>query len=119
MSCCWIRPAPSPSAIGMASDLRPAPGVTERQLADAAQLASLADATPEGRSIVVLAKEKFNIRARELAAPHATFIPFTAQTRMSGVDVEDRSIRKGAAGLDEGLCARQGRRLSSGCCNHG
>lgn len=81
----------------MASDFRPAPGVTEQQLADAAQLASLADETPEGRSIVVLAKEKFNIRGRELAAPHATFIPFTAQTRMSGVDVEGRHIRKGAA----------------------
>jgi K+-transporting ATPase ATPase B chain len=81
----------------MASDFRPAPGVTEQDLADAAQLASLADETPEGRSIVVLAKEKFNIRGRELAAPHATFIPFTAQTRMSGVDMEGRSIRKGAA----------------------
>ena len=81
----------------MASDFRPAPGVTEQQLADAAQLASLADETPEGRSIVVLAKEKFNIRGRELQAPHATFIPFTAQTRMSGVDMDGRSIRKGAA----------------------
>ncbi|MEZ0295549.1 MAG: potassium-transporting ATPase subunit KdpB [Candidatus Methylacidiphilales bacterium] len=89
----------------MASDFTPAPGVTEQQLADAAQLASLADETPEGRSIVVLAKEKFNIRGRELAAPHATFVPFTAQTRMSGVDfasdkgrdAESRSIRKGAA----------------------
>ena len=81
----------------MASDFRPAPGITEQQLADAAQLASLADETPEGRSIVVLAKERFNIRGRELAAPHATFVPFTAQTRMSGVDLEGRSIRKGAA----------------------
>ncbi|HEX2746642.1 MAG TPA: potassium-transporting ATPase subunit KdpB [Verrucomicrobiales bacterium] len=81
----------------MASDFRPAPGVTEQQLADAAQLASLADETPEGRSIVVLAKEKFNIRGRELQEPHATFIPFTAQTRMSGVDLDGRSIRKGAA----------------------
>jgi K+-transporting ATPase ATPase B chain len=81
----------------MASDFRPAPGVTEQQLADAAQLASLADETPEGRSIVVLSKEKFNIRGRELAEPHATFIPFTAQTRMSGVDLDGRSIRKGAA----------------------
>ena len=81
----------------MASDFRPAPGVTEQDLADAAQLASLADETPEGRSIVVLAKEKFNIRGRELAEPHATFIPFTAQTRMSGVDLGERSIRKGAA----------------------
>jgi len=81
----------------MASDFMPAPGVTEQQLADAAQLASLADETPEGRSIVVLAKEKFNIRGRELAHPHATFIPFTAQTRMSGVDLDGQSIRKGAA----------------------
>jgi len=81
----------------MASDFRPANGVTEQQLADAAQLASLADETPEGPSIVVLAKEKFNIRGRELAHPHATFVPFTAQTRMSGVDLDGRSIRKGAA----------------------
>ncbi len=81
----------------MASDFRPAAGVTEQELADAAQLASLADETPEGRSIVVLAKEKFNIRGREVAEPHATFIPFTAQTRMSGVDIDGRSVRKGAA----------------------
>jgi K+-transporting ATPase ATPase B chain len=81
----------------MASDFVPAPGVTEQQLADAAQLASLADETPEGRSIVVLAKEKFNIRGRELSETHTTFIPFTAQTRMSGVDFDGRSIRKGAA----------------------
>ncbi|WP_038159206.1 potassium-transporting ATPase subunit KdpB [Verrucomicrobium sp. BvORR106] len=81
----------------MASDFRPAPGVSEQELADVAQLASLADETPEGRSIVVLAKEKFNIRGRELAEPHATFVPFTAQTRMSGVDLDGRSIRKGAA----------------------
>jgi K+-transporting ATPase ATPase B chain len=77
--------------------------VTAEALADAAQLASLADETPEGRSIVVLAKDRFNIRARDLSAQHATFVPFTAQTRMSGVDlaggdgVEPRSIRKGAA----------------------
>jgi K+-transporting ATPase ATPase B chain len=81
----------------MASDFVPAPGVSENELADAAQLASLADETPEGRSIVVLAKEKFNIRGRELLHPHATFVPFTAQTRMSGVDIEGRSVRKGAA----------------------
>jgi len=81
----------------MASDFRPAPGIKEEQLADAAQLASLADETPEGRSIVVLAKEKFQLRARDLGDKHAIFIPFTAQTRMSGVDVEGRSIRKGAA----------------------
>ncbi len=81
----------------MASDFVPALGVTEQQLADAAQLASLADETPEGRSIVVLAKEKFNIRGRDLQHPHAVFVPFTAQTRMSGVDIEGRSVRKGAA----------------------
>ncbi|MBP9902286.1 MAG: potassium-transporting ATPase subunit KdpB, partial [Verrucomicrobia bacterium] len=86
----------------MASDFIPAPGVTVERLADAAQLASLADETPEGRSIVVLAKEKFGLRGREVAAPHATFVPFTAQTRMSGVDFPAnggaaRSIRKGAA----------------------
>ncbi|TLD70246.1 potassium-transporting ATPase subunit KdpB [Phragmitibacter flavus] len=85
----------------MASDFRPAPGITEAQLADAAQLASLADETPEGRSIVILAKEKFNLRARDLTTDNnntqATFIPFTAQTRMSGVDIDQRRIRKGAA----------------------
>ncbi|MBX9963825.1 MAG: potassium-transporting ATPase subunit KdpB [Burkholderiales bacterium] len=80
-----------------ASAFLPAGGVTERQLADAAQLASLADETPEGRSIVVLAKQKFNLRERELAALDAAFVPFTAQTRMSGVDIgTQRSIRKGA-----------------------
>ena len=70
----------------MATDFLPAPGVTPEQLADAAQLASLADETPEGRSVVVLAKQRFNLRAREVAEPHARFVPFTAQTRMSGVD---------------------------------
>ncbi|MTW10252.1 potassium-transporting ATPase subunit KdpB [Pseudoduganella eburnea] len=80
-----------------ASAFFPAPGVTERELADVAQLASLADETPEGRSIVVLAKQKFNIRERELSPVHAAFIPFTAQTRMSGVDMDGREVRKGAA----------------------
>jgi K+-transporting ATPase ATPase B chain len=74
----------------------PAPGATERELADVAQLASLADETPEGRSIVVLAKQRFNIRQRELESMHAVFMPFSAQTRMSGVDVGERRIRKGA-----------------------
>jgi K+-transporting ATPase ATPase B chain len=74
----------------------PAPGISERGLADAAQLASLADETPEGRSIVVLAKEKFDMRGRDMAPTHAKFVPFTAQTRMSGVDVDGVSIRKGA-----------------------
>ncbi len=75
----------------------PAQGVTEEVLADAAQLSSLADETPEGRSIVVLAKEKFNIRERDVSALGATFVPFTAQTRMSGVDMEGRHVRKGAS----------------------
>src|SRR5450432_691495 len=73
-----------------------AAGVTEADLADAAQLSSLADETPEGRSIVVLAKTKYNIRGREVADHEAHFIPFTAQTRMSGVDLDGRRIRKGA-----------------------
>jgi len=85
-----------------ASAFLPAAGATEQQLADAAQLASLADETPEGRSIVVLAKQKFNLRERDIAALGATFVPFTAQTRMSGVDLAGaaadgaRRIRKGA-----------------------
>jgi K+-transporting ATPase ATPase B chain len=74
-----------------------ASGVKEEELADAAQLASLADETPEGRSIVVLAKQRFGLRGREVSAMHAHFVPFSAQTRMSGVDVDGREIRKGAA----------------------
>jgi K+-transporting ATPase ATPase B chain len=74
----------------------PAPGVDERELAEVAQFASLADETPEGRSIVVLAKERYGIRERELLETHARFVPFTAQTRMSGVDVDGSEIRKGA-----------------------
>jgi K+-transporting ATPase ATPase B chain len=80
-----------------ASAFVPAPGVSLEALADAAQLSSLADETPEGRSIVVLAKEKFGIRERDVAALGAHFVPFTAQTRMSGVDAGGREIRKGAA----------------------
>lgn len=79
-----------------ASEFLPAPGVKEQELADAAQLASLADETPEGRSIVVLAKQRFNLRERDLQALNATFEPFSAQTRMSGVNVQERMIRKGA-----------------------
>ncbi|TPK39488.1 potassium-transporting ATPase subunit KdpB [Mesorhizobium sp. B2-5-3] len=79
-----------------ATEFRPVKGVTEQELADAAQLASLADETPEGRSIVVLAKEEYAIRARDMATLHATFVPFTAQTRMSGVDIDGSSVRKGA-----------------------
>ncbi len=87
----------------MATAFLPAPSVTAERLADAAQLASLADETPEGRSITILAKQQFNLRAREVADPHAQFIPFSAHTRMSGVDLPARdgqparSIRKGAA----------------------
>ncbi|MBV8136863.1 MAG: potassium-transporting ATPase subunit KdpB [Deltaproteobacteria bacterium] len=81
----------------MASEFIPMPGVTVEELADAAQLASLADETPEGRSIVVLAKRQFNIRGRELSDKGALFVPFSAQTRMSGVDIDARKIRKGAA----------------------
>ncbi|MCB7305109.1 potassium-transporting ATPase subunit KdpB [Bariatricus massiliensis] len=75
----------------------PVDGVSEKELADAAQLASLADETPEGRSVVVLAKEKFNIRGRNLEEMKAEFVPFTAKTRMSGVDYKDNEVRKGAA----------------------
>ena len=74
-----------------------APGVTEKELADAAQLSSLADETPEGRSIVVLAKEKYGLRGRELGSHEAVFVPFSANTRMSGVDLNGFQIRKGAA----------------------
>ncbi len=79
-----------------ASALLPAPGVTERELGDAAQLASLPDETPEGRSVVVLAKQKLGLRERDVQALHASFVKFSAQTRMSGVDLPDRKIRKGA-----------------------
>jgi potassium-transporting ATPase ATP-binding subunit len=79
-----------------ATDFRPLRGVSEPELADAAQLASLADETPEGRSIVVLAKEKYGIRGRDLAEVHAKFVPFTAQSRMSGVEIGQSWIRKGA-----------------------
>jgi len=80
-----------------AVELIPLAGVAEADLADAAQLSSLADETPEGRSIVVLAKDRYGLRARELAAAEARFIPFSAHTRMSGVDIGPRQVRKGAA----------------------
>src|SRR5437016_5349196 len=80
-----------------ATEFVAAPGVSNDQLADAAQLASLPDETPEGRSIVVLAKEKYGLRGRELASLQAQFVPFSAQTRMSGVDMDGRVIRKGAS----------------------
>jgi potassium-transporting ATPase ATP-binding subunit len=79
-----------------ATEFLPIPGVEERELADAAQMASLSDETPEGRSIVVLAKEKYGIRGRDMTPLNARFIPFSAQTRISGIDTEGLSIRKGA-----------------------
>ncbi|EKZ4040371.1 TPA: potassium-transporting ATPase subunit KdpB [Listeria monocytogenes] len=80
-----------------ASEFLPVDGVTEQELADAAQLSSIADETAEGRSIVVLAKERFDIRGRDFAEMHAEFVPFTAMTRMSGIDYQENTIRKGAA----------------------
>jgi potassium-transporting ATPase ATP-binding subunit len=95
-----------------AAEFLPIAGVGERDLADAAQLASLADETPEGRSIVVLAKEKYGIRGRDMAPIHAHFVPFTAQTRLSGIDCDGASIRKGA--VDAVLATVQaGDRLSA------
>jgi K+-transporting ATPase ATPase B chain len=94
----------------------PAPGVTEERLADAAQLASLADETPEGRSIAVLAKQRFQFRGREVANPQARFVPFQAATRMSGVDLgegpEARQIRKGAAAAIEAFVTAHGGRVA-------
>ena len=93
----------------------PVDGCTEEELADAAQLASLPDETPEGRSIVVLAKEKFGIRGRELGDRHMTFIPFTAQTRMSGVDYGGAEIRKGAADAVRAYVEASGNLYSDAC----
>src|SRR3981189_3438671 len=89
----------------------PLPGVDEKELAEAAQLSSLADETPEGRSIVVLAKEKYGIRGRELAPYEATFIPFTAQTRMSGVDFDGREVRKGSTDAIEKYVLQTGNQM--------
>jgi len=101
-----------------ATEFIPAPGVTLEELADAAQLASLADETPEGRSIAVLAKEKYGLRGRDIAGPQAQFIPFTAQTRMSGLDWSDasgvRRIRKGAAEAVKNWAIQQGGQASAG-----
>ena len=91
-----------------ATEFVPLAGVDEKILADAAQLSSLADETPEGRSIVVLAKEKYGLRGREFGIHEANFIPFTAQTRMSGVDLNGREIRKGAVDAIEKYCAING-----------
>ena len=91
----------------LATELIPISGVSEAELADAAQLASLSDETPEGRSIVVLVKEKYGLRGRDMAPLNARFVPFTAQTRMSGVDLDGSSIRKGA--VDAVLAHVEGR----------
>ncbi|MHB1023210.1 MAG: potassium-transporting ATPase subunit KdpB [Acidobacteriaceae bacterium] len=91
-----------------ATDFVPAPGVSADQLADAAQLSSLPDETPEGRSIVVLAKEKYGLRGRELASVQAEFVPFSATTRMSGVNMDGRVIRKGAADAIAGFLREHG-----------
>jgi K+-transporting ATPase ATPase B chain len=91
-----------------ATEFIPLSGVDERLLADAAQLSSLSDETPEGRSIVVLAKEKYGLRGRELGIHEATFIPFTAQTRMSGVNLNGREIRKGAVDAIEKYVGQNG-----------
>ena len=96
-----------------ASRFVPAPGVTEQELADAAQLSSLADETPEGRSIVVLAKEKYGLRGRELGSHDAHFVPFSAQTRMSGVDLNGFEIRKGATDAITKYLNQNGSKLPS------
>lgn len=93
----------------------PVDGVSEQELADAAQLSSLADETPKGRSVVILAKEKFNIRGRELSDKNMTFIPFTAKTRMSGVDYDGNEIRKGAADTMEKYVTESGGIYSEEC----
>ncbi len=92
----------------VATEFTPAPGITREELADAAQLASLADETAEGRSIVVLAKDLYNLRGRELADKQTEFIPFSAQTRMSGVNLNGRRIRKGAADAVTNFVAEAG-----------
>lgn len=98
-----------------ASAFIPVDGASEQELADAAQLSSLADETPEGRSVVILAKEKFNIRGRELSDKNMTFIPFTAKTRMSGVDYDGNEIRKGAADTMQKYVTENGGVYSDEC----
>ncbi|HHW13351.1 MAG TPA: potassium-transporting ATPase subunit KdpB [Firmicutes bacterium] len=97
----------------MATEFLPAPGVSAQRLADAAQLASLADETPEGRSIVVLAKEKYGLRQRQMSELKATFVPFSAHTRMSGVNLEGREIRKGAVDAIAAYLQQQGGSLAA------
>ena len=96
-----------------ASRFIPAPGVSEKELADAAQLSSLADETPEGRSIVILAKDKYGLRGRELRPHDVRFVPFSAQTRMSGVDLNGFEIRKGAAEAITNYVTQSGARIPS------
>ncbi len=98
-----------------ASAFIPVDGASEQELADAAQLSSLADETPEGRSVVILAKEKFGIRGRELSDKNMTFIPFTAKTRMSGVDYDGNEIRKGAADTMQEYVTHAGGIYSNEC----
>ncbi len=94
-----------------ATEFFPAPGITPERLADAAQMASIADETPEGRSIVVLAKQKFNLRGRDVTNMHAEFVPFSAQTRMSGVDMPGSKIRKGSADAIARFVESEGSRM--------
>lgn len=94
-----------------ATEFYPAPDVSQERLADAAQLSSLSDETPEGRSIVVLAKEKYGLRGRDMSSMHAEFVPFTAQTRMSGVDLPGSRIRKGSVDAIAHLLEQQGSSL--------
>jgi K+-transporting ATPase ATPase B chain len=98
-----------------ASEFLPVNGITEQELANAAQLSSLADETAEGRSIVVLAKEKFGIRGRELSKLNANFVPFTAKTRMSGIDYQGTQIRKGAADAIKDFVLAQGGKYPNEC----
>ena len=97
-----------------ASEFVPVDGVDERELAEVAQLASLADETPEGRSIVVLAKERYGLRGSELSSSRPTFIPFSATTRMSGVDLNGNKLRKGAADAVKRFVEEQGGRAPAG-----
>ena len=110
--CCSTRPARSRSATARRPNSCRCPASSERELADAAQLASLSDETPEGRSIVVLAKEKYGLRGRDMAPLNARFIPFSAQTRMSGIDVEGVVDPQGRGRRGPRLC--RGRQTGAG-----
>src|SRR5262249_56201455 len=95
-----------------ASEFLPLPGVNPQELAEAAHLSSLSDETPEGRSIVVLAKEKYGLRAHDVAQLQTSFLPFSAQTRMSGVDIGGGGVRAGGGGGRVGRCRRGGERTN-------